>query len=537
MKKVLIVDDELLVQVGLKSMINWQEHGLYVVAEAKNGQEAIELFNRTDPDIVFVDIGMPGMNGLELIKILKEKKPSVKTVILTSHTDFNYVKEAVSLNVSEYLLKSELTRDSLSKCINNIVTQMEAETSEKYKIENAESVNTGYLVEDDLFKIITGFYKSREEMEAIIEKYKFSFQQSVWLVAVSSIMIKADDLERYQKDTDHFKTVIQGLLKQVFSEEDFTFYATIIIDKIIFLFNIDKAKDISAVKEKIMNLLYLFKSNLKQFLNIDLFIGISKPGESYRQLPELYKQAYNAREYCFFESDKIITYDESLLHVEESMPKVNYKAIEKLLLKGDVEGLEQSFNDIFGRLYDCRNKEYVRTAFIDLLSQAKLFVESLHEKQNIPDLNEANFNYNRFQNFHTFEEVKKYITDVYKKIIQAEKNQRGAQYSCSIQKSIEYIEKNYQRNITLADVAKYAEVSKNYLSFLFKQEIGTNFSTFLMNFRIEKSKELLTEGNVKIYEIANMVGFENPYYFSKVFKEVVGVSCKEYQRLYYKSNK
>lgn len=535
MKRVLIVDDELLVQVGLKSMINWEEHGLNVVAEAKNGQEALAAFEKTDPNIVFVDIAMPEMNGLELIRILKKKKPSIKTVILTSHADFNYVKEAASLSVSEYLLKSELTRDNLAKCIHNILNQIETETSDENRKDGSFSTNAEQLIEDDLFKIITGFYKSQEEMEAIISKYKFSFKERTWFVAIAQLIIKENDMERYQKDPGHFNTVILGLSKQAFSERDFTIYSTIIGEKIIFLFNVDISKDIPIIKEKMMTLLYLFKSNLKQFLNIDLCVGVSGSAKLFRQLPELYKQAYNAKELSFFEKDKIIAYDEDLFHSEEYLPKINYKAIEKLLLKGDVEELEKSFDDIFSQLYSCKNKEYVKTVFIDLLSQAKVFIEPLRKEQNTLALSDATFNYNIYQKLHSFEDVKNYITDIYKKVIKMGKNQGQEQYSYSIQKSIEYIKKNYRKNITLSDVAKYSDVSKNYLSFLFKQEIGTNFSTFLLNFRIDKSKELLTNGNIKIYEIADMVGFGNPYYFSKVFREIVGISCREYQRLYYES--
>lgn len=536
MKKVLIVDDELLVQVGLNSMINWEDHGLAVVGDAKNGQEAIEIFERLDPDIVFVDIAMPVMNGFELIKILKKKKPSIKTCILTSHTDFNYVKEAASLNVCEYLLKSELTRDNLSKCIRNILQQFDQEPANEDSNTVSTTMYSGNLVEDDLFKIITGFYKSKEEMNAIIEKYKFSFKQHIWVISVALIIVNDIDLERYHKDPNHFKTVIMSLAKQVFLEKDFTVYSTVIEDKIIFIYSIDMKEDIPNVKGKILNLLYILQKNLKQFLNIDLHIGISGSTESFIKLDELYKQAYKAKEYCFFESDNIAVYDENLLQQKSSIPKINYSQFEKLLLKGDIDELEKNLNQIFDQFYSCKNKEYIKTLFIDLLSRAKVFIEPLLNKQNTLTLTEDNFNYNTFQQLYTFEAVKDYIINIYKEAIRIERSQGQEQYSYTIQKSIEYIKKNYWKNTTLSEVAEYAEVSKNYLSFLFKQEIKTNFSIFLLNFRIEKSKELLTAGNVKIYEIAHRVGFENPYYFSKVFREIVGVTCKEYQKLYYKNN-
>lgn len=533
MVRVLIVDDELLVQLGLKSMINWEEHGLVIAAEARNGQEALAAFERTDPGIVFVDIAMPEMNGLELIRLMKKRKPSVKTIILTSHTDFNYVKEAASLNVSEYLLKSEITRDNLAQCIHNILNQIGAEASGENKNRASSPSNAERLVKDDLFKLITGFYTSQGEMDFIIDKYKFSFK-GIWFVSVAQFLIKDNVTERYRKDPEHFNTVILDLSNQAFSEKDLAVYSTIVGEKIIILFHVDISMNIPAVKEKIMSLLYLFKSNLTQFLNMDLCAGISGHAESLTELPELYRQAYNANELAFFEKDKIIAYTgEEQPDNKADLPKINYKAIERILLKGDEEELEKNLEDIFRQLYICKSKEYVRTVSIDLLSQAKVFIQPLSNGRNTPALSEASFNYNIFQKLYKLEDIKKYIADIYKKAIRMGKNQGQDQHSYSIQKSMEYIKKNYGRNITLSDAAKYSEVSKNYLSFLFKQEIGTNFSAFLLNFRIEKSKELLTSGNLKIYEIADMVGFGNPYYFSKVFRETVGISCREYQKLYY----
>lgn len=538
MKKVMIVDDELLVQVGLKSIINWEEYGLTVMGEAKNGQEATEVFDRIDPDIVFVDIAMPFMNGFELIKVLKTKKPSVKACILTSHTDFNYVKEAASLNVSEYLLKSELTHDNLGKCINKMLEQFELENLAEKNLNTLahdDSVNSVHLAEDDLFKIITGFFKSEEEMSNIIEKYKFQFGNNIWLLSIALIVVGHTNQERYQKDPNHYKKVILNLSKQVFSEKDFIVYTTIIDDKVVFLYSIKK--DIPVVKDKIVNLLHLLKSNLKQFLNIDLYVGMSGPAKSFVQLPKLYKQAYKAIENCFFESDNIEIYDESKAPIKGNMPKINIKEIEKQILKDDYDGLEKYLHDIFDKLYDCKNKEYVKNIFIDLLRQAKVFIEPLIEEQVSLTLTEASFDYSTFNQLNSFQSVKNYIINIYREVMQIQRNQGKMQYSYTIQKSINYIRKNYHKNITLSDIAEYVGVSKNYFSFLFKQEIKTNLSTFLLNFRIDKAKELLIQENSKIYEIANRVGFENPYYFSKVFREIVGISSKEYQKKYYRSNK
>ncbi|MGI6777596.1 MAG: response regulator [Acetivibrionales bacterium] len=533
MRKVLIVDDELLVQIGLKSMINWERQGFTVVGEARNGHEAIELFEKTDPDIVFVDIAMPVMNGLELIKILKEKKPAVKAVILTSHADFKFLKEAVDLGVCDYMLKSELSHDGLVKCLKKIMDELSCEKPGDNQDIAQTSQDSDILLEDDLFKIITGLYGTREEVETIIEKYKFNSVNSIWFISVALIIIRGTNLERYEKNPNHFKKFILSLAKQVFTENDFTVYFTIIDNKIVFLFNIDLNMNVPAVKEKILKLLSILKDNLKQFLNIDLTVGISKPSGVFMQLPELYKQAYRANEQSFFEDNEIVIFDENNFREEKISPIINFSTIESLMLVGDADKLKNYIDDIFNQIYKSKNKEYLRTAFIDLLSRAKVFAEQLYNNQNIINMEDIGIDYDAFEHLHTFNAVKDYIIDIYNRVMQMQKSQGKVQYSCIIQKSIEYIRNNYMNNISLTDVANYADVSKNYLSSLFKQEIGMNFSVYLLNYRIEKAKELLMKGNMKLYEIADLIGFENPYYFSKVFREIVGVSCREYQKMNY----
>ena len=121
MLKVLIVDDEFLVRVGLESTIPWSEYGFHVVGSARNGKEAIQLFEQYDPDVLLTDIKMPVMGGLELIERLKSVKPSLVAIIITHYDDFNYAKEALKLGANDYVLKTELFPDNLIKIINKHV--------------------------------------------------------------------------------------------------------------------------------------------------------------------------------------------------------------------------------------------------------------------------------------------------------------------------------------------------------------------------------------------------------------------------------
>ena len=138
MGKVMIVDDELLVRIGLRSTISWQKYGFTIVADAANGQEAISKFDTTDPDILITDIRMPGMDGIELIKILKKKKPKLKTIILTNYDDFAYTQEALKLGADEYLLKSTLDNQTLLPILKRLWSKVQQESVEDQRLEKLQ---------------------------------------------------------------------------------------------------------------------------------------------------------------------------------------------------------------------------------------------------------------------------------------------------------------------------------------------------------------------------------------------------------------
>lgn len=120
MKKVLIVDDDFLVRTYLKQMINWESHGFYIIGDAKNGREALELLQRDGVDILIADVSMPIMDGIELTRRVKKFSPSTHILILSCHDDFVYVKEAMKLGIDDYLLKNDLSEETLLDALNKI---------------------------------------------------------------------------------------------------------------------------------------------------------------------------------------------------------------------------------------------------------------------------------------------------------------------------------------------------------------------------------------------------------------------------------
>lgn len=135
--KVLLVDDEEEVRNAIEQRINWEELGFEVIGKAQNGVKAMEIAEKLQPDVVITDIKMPYMNGLELARNLKEENPGVRILILTGFDEFEYAKEAVHLEIEEYILKP-INANELSECLKRLKNVLDKEREEKLNVRKLE---------------------------------------------------------------------------------------------------------------------------------------------------------------------------------------------------------------------------------------------------------------------------------------------------------------------------------------------------------------------------------------------------------------
>ncbi len=512
--KVLVADDELLVRIGLRTTIEWEKNGFTIVGEAKNGKEAIELFDKFAADILITDIRMPVMDGLEVIQNIKEKKKDLKSIILTHYDDFSYAQKAIKLGASEFILKNNLTSDNLLLALKKLTEEIEPARARSVN-SLTETEHLHYALEKAILSNIAGI-----DYEGLMTFPVDSCFYSHFFVAYGKICY-TEDLEFDMNSSEFVKN-----LSNIFVSKDHVMQAMMRVeDHLIYLYNIGfKTENHKKEQSEIVNIL---KRNIKQFFDLDMFFGVSSVGDSLLDIPKLVAEGQKACERCFFTEEKVIRYDRGLEKIVEENVKIKPDIIRKYLNQSDMVSLFAYIDERFDKIYSSYNKMGVRRLFIDFVSLAQMIHQEKYADEEI--VSDEKFRYIYFDKLADFKAIKEYVKDVYRFISMKSEDKA---YSYYINKSIKYIKENYERNITLEEVAEYSKVSKSYLSLLFKQETGINFSTFLTNYRIEKSKEYMRESHYKIYEIAERIGFDNPYYFSKVFKEKVGISCKEYQKKY-----
>jgi len=509
MKKVLIVDDEYLVRLGLKTTVDWAGHGFDIVGEAANGQEAIRLFDQTDPDILLTDIKMPIVDGLSLIETLKARKPSLYVVILTHYNDFSYAQKAILLGASQYILKSELNEQSILSTLDRLLSSMEGVQSPQ---RGQEGQLREYLRRCLLLPRGT-------DPEKLLPTFAGLMDEGCYCL----VSCQCDTLILPAESQEMFHRSIRAMLEKVWEKPFLVSAQQGDLLRVYLVLKLEES-EFYALYQHMQRVVM----NIRQYYDVEFQAGISKPG-SPAQLYEMLREAGQACDTCFFSDTPCGVYVTVSKPNASAQPKVNQAWMQDVIHTRDWPRLKAYIQEVFKDLMAQGSIDCVQTAYIDFLSCAKHLI-SRYPVLNTVLLNEEKLNYHNFQNLHHIGTVESFVLDIYRSILDVLSGQ-VRRYSGVINRCIEYIHMHYVDNIALSDAADAVNVSKSYLSLLFKQETGINFSKYLMDYRVEEAKKLLSETNMHIYEVAGKVGFPNPYYFSKVFKDVTGFTCKDFKNL------
>lgn len=517
MKKILIVDDEFLVRLGLKTSIDWTKYGYVIAGEANNGKEALEINEKIKADLILTDIKMPIMDGLELIKAVKRINPKVQTIILSHYDEFSYAQEALKLGAFRYILKSELNKTNLETIIKDLFYAQ----GEEYlppTMDTEEEKQESYI-KNQLWPLLSESDNLSPIGATSSPIGLFKIESYYIVVGSCKILSLSQDARKVFPKT--VKLMLSEALVGSVSYGDYN------AGQFQFISLVPRIKA-DPSSDRLMESCSLIIRNIRQYYAIPAVMGISSPGIP-RDFNRLTGEAFEAMKMCFFSEKDTITSYRSLPLTESQVfpPYIDYSNLVELIDAGRKEEILEYIQSIFHTLRNLKNIHYVHDAFIELLFIGKSICEKYHIKEQA-SLSTEKFDYEVFTNFEFIADVELYIYELFLALLNGRKTGKST-YSFIVKKSITFIQNNYKQSITLLDAAKAIEVSYSYLSFLFKQETGINFNMYLSRYRVEQAKQLLEATSMKIYEVADAVGFSDPYYFSKVFKEITGMSCKEYR--------
>lgn len=511
--KVMLVDDEMIILSGIRHIIDWEKYDSRIISTAKNGSEALERIKEEKPDIIITDMRMPRMDGIELMRICSENYPEIVFIVLTNLEDFKTVHDSIKYNAIDYLLKSELDERSIAKSLeraineckkrNAIARDEQTEMLEKKSKENA--ISSLFILRD----------LSDRNFNKLISNNIFS------CYAIIGILL---DIENDDSDDIDIKALLswenelcEKIIPSFFSE----FYTLKPIEcknnmVSFFLTGFDERsyhRCFSTLKEKIQN------ASLS-VMNLNTDVISTKPYKGRTQL-------FDCR--ASFEAMCTMYYLEKMdLEIVDLDIEGKCLAFEKLIQKKDKNSIEMTFN-----LIEKAIKEKDHAPSEALLSIDEILSSMKAGVANFPFEAEANEAIRYYRNkanqiIHRKDTIN--LLDGLKNEFNALLAPESGNHNPIIVRAKMYISDNIMKPMTLSDIANASFVSPAYLSALFKKQTGIALVEYINQSKIEKAKELMENGKKRVDEIALSLGFENIYYFSKVFKKVTGTSPSEYMK-------
>ncbi|MDR1578718.1 MAG: response regulator [Synergistaceae bacterium] len=509
MRKVLICDDEFLIRAGLEITMPWEEHGLYVVGAAKNGKEAVEMYDEFLPEIVITDIKMPVIDGLELLKILKAKRKDLIVILLSHYDDFVYVKEALNCGAADYILKSQISPDNLMDVIDNHI----AEQGDPIQ----EDKTAPHEHDAAVRETIRGLFHEKDSDSNILEAALAGKQ---YVAAVAALYYSKEQSDKTDIILKSLGSVLKNKLNKY--QQFISFPANNIMCGVFYDGLCESPINPIAIAKNIQNV-------LREFLNLELLVGVSDVSFEPERLKRTIDDARRRNRIAFFKEDMIaVSESDTPAPLETDAELPNYAQLRNLFEKCNDEDILNSIDRYCDVLYVSGDIGSVRNFYANL--RALLDYLRIKERKNRDnEFSRAMYEMRPFESQCGFFRFREEVLLACSSLVRG-KSTKKQEYSPIVKNCLNYIHKNYHNNITLTDVANYARSSRSYLSSLFRQETGVKFTAYLNKYRLEKAKELLANSGYLFYEISEMVGFDNAYYFSKIFKETYGVSCKDYRR-------
>ncbi|EHQ60286.1 two component AraC family transcriptional regulator [Paenibacillus dendritiformis C454] len=511
--RLLIVDDEPLVRIGIKSAIDWDKQGVDIVGEAGDGEEALEMMRAHAPDVVLLDIKMPKMDGLEVLKAMKERHIPAKVIILSSFDDISYVKQALKLGAVDYFHKPDINERELVSMLTAIREQNAANGT------GAAVPEAGSSTRQADQALIDALHGHPHSMSAT------GLREGNLYVVLFAVKDYDKVIRRYTADTESvLPNTIRNIVSELLSKEKEIEYLQ--LDQrlsAVFISN-SELKSLLASLTRVNEKVQMIGSALKRFVNIDLVFGISDWFADFSGIPNGYAQAEEALSRSFYHPNASIFYYQHLKRPsEDAVDRADaYVSEMKAALR---EEADQTFMSLLTRWEghlrqeECLDEKEVRKIYEGLL----FMMGGDGNELDSPDGDGS------AADLENFEQLSAYYRAIFMKRVQdREREDRG--YSQLTRNIIHYTHEHYQERLSLKMLGELFHVSPNYVSRLFKQEVGRGLFDYINELRIEKAKALLKDYRYKIYDIAEMVGFNNQAHFSIVFQKYTGLSPMQYRK-------
>ncbi|AFH61603.1 response regulator [Paenibacillus caseinilyticus] len=494
MLKAAVFDDEYIVLQGLRAMIDWTGLGIELVGTAGDGLSALALFREERPDLIFTDIRMPGMDGLQLIEEVMRDAPETYCIVFSGFNEFDYVKRAINLGVVDYLEKP-ITIESIEKAIGKVL----------------------------------GRVSEQQEMDAMKRKVEVSSRELLEKAVLELLMSGADAEGKWRESFGPHAAEVEAVTvlaaaSEAFAPPDHPAY---------------RAVPVKIGQERLHVLFHflppgqeLWDQLLGESEQAGTAVGCGRTYPRPAEAAESYRQAARALQSARFLGEKSLVRFEDLgerITAPEGLSE-REEAVILSLRSGNREGLMEQAERFIASIQS--GKLGIEAAEHEMLRLIYLAAEE--SKKNAGDAAggpwESFMPHIEFREMAANGEVAAWFRRQIEKIADWSSSAREDTKHAAVTRARQYIEGHGTRDLTLQEVAEHVGMNPTYFSVLFKEEMGESYIKYLTRYRMELAKSLLLQG-LKVQEVSEKVGYHTYRHFSEVFKKYTGVTPGQYKEL------
>ncbi|MBS6196415.1 MAG: response regulator [Clostridiales bacterium] len=506
MRKVMLVEDEELILQGVRNIIDWEALSMDVVHMAHNGREALALWEKEPVDLVVTDVEMPVMNGLNLLKELRNRDKRVRFVILTGYDEFEYARKAIQLDVEEYILKP-IDEEKLEEAVKKATAKLdEMDQVDAKKMEDSmgwRKFLEGKSSENDRMNFLSIFPKPG--------KYD----------RITPALLKMDSRSMQTGDMPELLTICQEEKKKVIYLGADTLLL-MDIRKQGYPWAQEEERENRELQKEIRRDFLHLQNRLESELEIFTFISIGPAITSYDQLPASCKEAMRMQKYRILDGYGSCVDREHIQNRKTKDAVIDESYLRKMILQKDQEGSADYIEDLF--INNIRKEADVNTLYQTALKIAMLLwdikEEYKLEEKTMQDL------YDMVENIYKAEDIFGLKTIFISQIseIITYLHTETSSYTPVVKQIMKEVQENYRDELSLKTLAYKYHMNASYLGQIFQKEVGCSFAQYLSNTKNSIAKDLILNTNRKMHEIAQEVGYTDTSYFYRKFKQCYGVS-------------
>lgn len=534
MLTMIVADDEPFIRSSLIHVFKWQEEfGIEIIGEASDGLEAYELCLKLAPDILFTDIMMPLMGGLQVAEKLREAGSPTKIIIISGAQDFSYARDALKVNAEGYILKP-VKLPEVREVFHQVVAKLKGEREHQMDVEQLrKQLQDSMPVIRDKFlqNLIAGLYRNEDEIWQKIDYFALPFKRGT---ALTACVLQLDEYQSaVDKFSEEYKQLlyfsIQNIINECLVSHPCSISFVASENEFIMLFCPADAPSPSSISEVCEQII----SNIRKYLRLDASAGIGRACPLAGQLEDSYKDALAALVYTFYTGHGSVLYIKDIQPETETLESTYFYKFQARLMNELKAGHTGTVMELLEQLFTRLARPKLQIGYVQSICAEMIFTSARALYEIDEDtrlvLSDRITIMDKLYLQKNITGLKAYMLSLFHDLSAYVAGKNTSKNSRIISKIHSIIQEGYASELSISRLAEEVFLTPNYISLIFKKETGETITDYITRIRMGKAKELLTSTDLKVMEISELVGYENPHYFSTVFKKTVGLHPLKYR--------